>query len=74
MWWAVAIFNPMLSFLSIGILPLVGPDSIQTYENTVLARMGYVVGGRWLETWISIDAFIVLSGAVLTAYVGVTGK
>jgi hypothetical protein len=29
--------------------------------------------GRVLEAWTSIDAFVVLSGAVLTAYVGIDG-
>ena len=73
MWFGVALFNPLLSFLSLGVLPLYGTDSVLAYKNTVLAKMGLAVGGPMLETWISIDAFIVLSGAVLTAYVGITG-
>lgn len=73
MWIGVAFFNPVLSLMSLGVLPLYGDNSILSYKHTVLANMGNVVGGPMLETWISIDAFIVLSGAVLTAYVGITG-
>jgi amino acid transporter len=35
--------------------------------------MGKVSGGEWLSLWVSVDATIVLSGAVLTGYVGVGG-
>jgi hypothetical protein len=35
--------------------------------------MGSVAGGNWLAGVISIDAVLVLSGATLTSYVGVTG-
>ena len=35
--------------------------------------MGETAAGRWLGVWVSIDAVLVLSGAVLTSYVGVTG-
>jgi hypothetical protein len=35
--------------------------------------MAQISAGRWLATAVSIDAVLVLSGAVLTAYVGVTG-
>lgn len=73
MWWSVAIFNPVLSCLSLGVMPIYGPEGIIVHRNTVLAELGSVVGGPWLKAWISIDAFIVLSGAVLTAYVGMSG-
>ncbi|HMV65481.1 MAG TPA: APC family permease [Myxococcota bacterium] len=70
MWLAVAVFNPLLSLLSLGLLPMaiiceVPPD--------LLARMGDISAGRWLGMWVSVDAVFVLSGAVLTSYVGVTG-
>jgi len=42
------------------------------YTN-LLARMGTVAGGKWLNVLVSVDATMVLSGAVLTAYVGVNG-
>ena len=87
MWAAVSVFNPLISLLSLGILPLV---VIQTGGangapvNDLLARMGNaavhsfsgdaaVEGATWLGTLVSIDAVLVLSGAVLTSFVGVTG-
>lgn len=133
MWIAVAIFNPLISFLAIGILPLIdiqghGPiptellnqvtelknipnDVITALSNVangidsellkqlkhlhesgtipanifeklkeitpvpenLLAIMGEKVGGSLLKTIVSIDAVLVLSGAVLTSYVGVIG-
>jgi hypothetical protein len=38
-----------------------------------LAHMATVSSGPWLARLVSVDAVLVLSGAVLTAYVGVTG-
>ncbi len=70
MWLAVAIFNPLLSFLSLGLLPLA---QIQEVPPDLLARMGEVSFGSALSWWVSLDAVLVLSGAVLTSYVGVTG-
>ncbi|CAK4745518.1 hypothetical protein LEN26_016727 [Aphanomyces euteiches] len=70
MWWGVAIFNPLISLLSMGVMPLA---TIDMFKNTVLAKMAYVAGGEVFETIVTIDAFIVLSGAVLTAYVGING-
>lgn len=35
--------------------------------------MGGIAGGSWLSWVISVDAVLVLSGAVLTSFVGVTG-
>jgi len=35
--------------------------------------MGEKSAGAWLKFWVSLDAVLVLSGAVLTSYVGVTG-
>jgi len=72
MWYAVAFFNPVLSFLSFGLLKLdVATDPSQS--GALLTHMGRAAGGEWLAYWVSIDAVLVLSGAVLTAYVGVTG-
>ncbi|GAB9475990.1 Transmembrane protein [Globisporangium polare] len=70
MWGLSTFFNLALSIMALGVLPL---DEIIHKSDTVLAEMGRVAGGRWLETWVAIDAFIVLSGAVLTSYVGITG-
>ncbi|EQC26208.1 hypothetical protein SDRG_15944 [Saprolegnia diclina VS20] len=70
MWWGVAIFNPLISLLSLGVMPMA---NINMVKNTVLSQMALVVGGPTLQTIVSLDAFIVLSGAVLTAYVGING-
>jgi hypothetical protein len=51
-------------------MPLLQSDA---YQNTLLIEMASHVGGNWLAILIGIDAFLVLSGAVLTSFVGVTG-
>ncbi len=70
MWIVVAIFNPLISLLSLGLLPLA---TIQTVPEDLLAQMGNNSAGVWLGWWVSLDATLVLSGAVLTSYVGVIG-
>jgi amino acid transporter len=70
MWLVVSIFNPLMAFLALAIIPI--PD-IQLHHEALLAHMGTVSGGGWLAAIISVDAALVLSGAVLTSYVGVGG-
>ncbi len=70
MWGAVAVFNPLMALLALGLLPLA---VIQEVPQDLLARMGTVSLGPGLGWWVSLDAVLVLSGAVLTSYVGVTG-
>ncbi len=70
MWLAVAIFNPLIALLALGLLPLA---DIQQVPPDLLASMGERSLGTFLRSWVSIDAVLVLSGAVLTSYVGVTG-
>ena len=75
MWLAVSIFNPLMALMALSVLTLVDVDRNQT---ALLAHIGQVVGsvwgdGKWLSTLVSIDAALVLSGAVLTSFVGVTG-
>ncbi len=70
MWIAVAVFNPLISFLSLGMLPLA---EFKQHETSLLAEMGARSAGSWLAAWVSVDAVLVLSGAVLTSFVGVTG-
>src|SRR5690606_12726283 len=65
MWIAVAVFNPLISLLSLGLLPLA---SIQEVPPDLLARMGNRSGGHWLGMLVSVDAVLVLSGAVLTSF------
>ncbi|HLV38423.1 APC family permease [Xanthomarina sp.] len=70
MWIIVTIFNPLIAFLALAILPMA---SIDTNSETLLSFMGQTSGGNWLFYIISIDAVLVLSGAVLTSFVGVGG-
>ncbi|MCH4553783.1 APC family permease [Aestuariibaculum lutulentum] len=70
MWIIVTVFNPLLAFLALSTIPL---TTIITHEDTLLSFMGHLAGGNWLLYLISIDAALVLSGAVLTSYVGVGG-
>ena len=70
MWIAVAIFNPLISLLSLGLIPL---GEMAAHKTDLLAEMGRISVGAGLQKWISLDAVLVLSGAVLTSYVGVIG-
>ena len=72
MWGIVSIINPLMAIFALAIfaIPLLQSDA---YQNTLLIEIGNMVGGDWMAYLIAIDAFLVLSGAVLTSYVGVTG-
>jgi amino acid transporter len=70
MWIAVAIFNPLLGLLSLGLVPI--PQIVQN-SNYVLAEVGGIAGGQWLNIFVSVDATLVLCGSVLTSYVGIIG-
>ncbi len=71
MWIVVSVFNPLMAFLAIVLLPI--PEISTTYKTTLLSQMGRMSAGEWLAILVSIDAVLVLSGAVLTSFVGVTG-
>ncbi len=84
MWVAVAVFNPVISFLAMCVMPLSGALNVCAEgaagcspgtgpREDFLAYMAEITAGDWLRWMVSIDAVFVLSGAVLTAYVGVTG-
>ncbi len=70
MWLAVTIFNPLTAFLALAIIPM---WQVAGHQEALLAYMGEIAGGLWLATLVSVNAAMVLSGAVLTSYVGVTG-
>ena len=70
MWIAVSIFNPLMAFLALTVVPI---PEVSQHEAHLLSYMGLLCGGNWLARLISIDAVLVLSGAVLTSFVGVTG-
>ena len=70
MWIAVTVFNPGMAILALALIPI---PEVADHQKTLLAHMGALSGGQWLAWLISVDATLVLSGAVLTSYVGVTG-
>lgn len=70
MWVAVTVLNPAMALLALAIIPL---GEVADHQVALLAEMGSRTGGSWLAQLISVDAALVLSGAVLTSYVGVNG-
>ena len=70
MWFAVSFLNPLMAILAICIMPL---SEVNEYKNSFLSHMAELTGGKTLATIISINAVTVLSGAVLTSFVGVNG-
>ena len=70
MWIAVSVFNPAMALLALALVPI---DGVGAHPKDLLTHMGDLAGGRWLGLVISVDATLVLSGAVLTSFVGVTG-
>ena len=83
MWMSVFVINPVLSVICFAALDL---DAITSDQDVVLANTARAIGdwiksstgssfdvGDLFSTWLSIDAFVVLSGSVLTAYVGING-
>jgi len=72
MWIAVTVFNPTMAFLALALVPMA---EVEAHSLDLLAYMGETSygGGKWLAYVISVDAVLVLSGAVLTSFVGVNG-
>lgn len=70
MWVAVSVINPLMALVAIMVLPIA---EVSQHTEALLSHMGYKAAGQWLSTLISVDAVLVLSGAVLTSYVGVGG-
>ncbi len=70
MWIVVSIFNPLMAFLALAIIRI---QDVHAHKEALLSYLGNLAGGGWLSTLISVDAALVLSGAVLTSYVGVSG-
>ncbi len=70
MWIAVTVLNPGMAILALALVPLA---DVANHQTALLSHMGGQANGNWLSWAISIDAILVLSGATLTSYVGVTG-
>jgi amino acid transporter len=66
--WAIVSFL-MIALLLICIIPLA---EVGEHKESLLAFFGQTTGS-WLAYLISIDAVLVLCGAVLTSFVGVSG-
>ena len=70
MWILVTVINPVIALLAVCIIPL---DFVPGHEAAFLSFMGTETAGSWLALIVSLDAALVLSGAVLTAFIGVNG-
>lgn len=70
MWVAVMIINPLTALLAVMIMPL---SDATHHTDAFLSFMGKTTSGNWLAVVVSFDAALVLSGAVLTSFVGVSG-
>jgi len=72
MWVAVSVLNPLMALIALGVLPLAVIVS-EEQRDFLLASLGQVAGGPVIEVVIVVDATLVLCGAVLTSFVGVSG-
>ncbi len=70
MWIAVSVLNPAMVFLALALIPI---PEVADHQEALLAHVGLLSGGNWLAGLVSVDAALVLSGAVLTSFVGVSG-
>jgi amino acid transporter len=66
----VVVFNPLIALAVLQSMPY---DAIVSSKDFLLANAANMLGGVWFHALISIDAFLVLCGAVLTSYIGVSG-
>lgn len=66
----VAIFNPLIALAVLSAMPV---DAIASAKDFLLADAAHVVGGTPFQIMMAINAFLVLSGAVLTSFVGISG-
>ena len=67
---SVTIINPLIAIIFLSLFDL---HTIHTEAGYLLSFGGNLVGGFWLQALVVIDAFLVLCGAVLTSFVGITG-
>jgi hypothetical protein len=69
-WAIVFILNPLLSLVVLGVVDL---RTLDESTGDVLAVAARIAGGESFGLWVSAEGALVLAGAVLTAFVGVTG-
>ena len=70
MWVAVTAINPSMALLALAMISI---SQVGENQEALLAHLGGVAGGPWLAFVVSVDAVLVLSGAVLTSFIGVNG-
>ncbi|MDZ4668615.1 MAG: APC family permease [bacterium] len=70
MWIAVSIINPLMALAIIAVMPI---GQVGEHREALLSHLGNITGGVYMAKLISIDAVLVLSGAVLTSFIGVGG-
>jgi amino acid transporter len=70
MWILVMIINPLIALSAVSIIPL---DAVGQHQSAFLSFLGEQTAGSWLAMIVSFDATLVLCGAVLTAFIGVSG-
>jgi amino acid transporter len=70
MWAVVSFFNPAIALILICVIPM---TEVGEHKEALLSYLGHTTGGNWLAYLVSIDAVLVLCGAVLTSFVGVSG-
>lgn len=66
----VAIFNPLTALIALNVMPF---DVIVRSKDFLLSDVARIMGGPIFQYVLVLDAFLVLAGAVLTAFVGVSG-
>ncbi len=71
MWIIVSIVNPLIALFALSLFSITSLSGWD-YQNTLLIEMWKIVWSNNLAYLISVDAFLVLSWAVLTSYIWVT--
>lgn len=70
MWIAVSVINPLMAITAVAVLPI---SEIAANKEALLFHLGADTGEHWLATFIAVDVVLVLSGALLTSYLGGNG-
>jgi hypothetical protein len=60
----------VITFLGLGLVP---NEANYDVSDFFLSHMASRAGFPWLATWVEIDAVLVLSASVLTAFIGMQG-
>lgn len=66
----VTVFNPLIALVVLHSLSL---GEIANSKDFILADVANVLGGHPFQVLMVVDAFLVLSGAVLTSFIGASG-